>query len=316
MKINLPVFKDEDMKDTVTYQSWCWDIMVYHQARCWDCTLLPYVICSLQGYPGELGRRLGTNSTLDGVIAILDEHYNNVKALDALNQELFQLWMGKKELVSEWWVCLSRHLQILVASFLECFLSEYVVKLKQDHFYGGLPKWFKAMVAYLKASSNEKMYSDYLQVVWEAEKEEAMEPSHNQTTASTSKPKVMSFFPLQKLKGSQPAMTPSPWVAHLEEEGTGKEECAADKDLNGIEGVTEEFIVHLARAVKDTQQEEKHCYHCSRLDHFIHDCLQVMASRTDLHLNQKEGTMQKKGTWAPQRKATMPKGPQDGTPKV
>ena len=29
MKINLPVFKDEDAKDTVTYQSWRWDLMVY-----------------------------------------------------------------------------------------------------------------------------------------------------------------------------------------------------------------------------------------------------------------------------------------------
>ena len=30
---------------------------------------------------------------------ILDEHYNNVKALDASNQELFQLCMGDKERV-------------------------------------------------------------------------------------------------------------------------------------------------------------------------------------------------------------------------
>ena len=32
MKINLPIFRDEDMKDAVTYQSWYWDLMVYHQA--------------------------------------------------------------------------------------------------------------------------------------------------------------------------------------------------------------------------------------------------------------------------------------------
>ena len=73
--------------------------MVYCQAGCQDCTLLPYVICSLQGYPGELVRGSGTDVTLDGVL-ILDEHYNNVKALDAVNQELFQLQMGEKETVS------------------------------------------------------------------------------------------------------------------------------------------------------------------------------------------------------------------------
>ena len=64
--------------------------------------LLPYIICSLQGYPRELVRSSATDITLDGMIAVLDEHYNNVKALDTLNQELFQLQMANKEMVSDW----------------------------------------------------------------------------------------------------------------------------------------------------------------------------------------------------------------------
>ena len=91
MKINLPIFKDKDMKDAITYQSWCWDLMVYHHTRCQDHSLLPYAICSLQGYLGELVKSLGTDITLDDVLTILDKHYNSVKALDALNQELFTL---------------------------------------------------------------------------------------------------------------------------------------------------------------------------------------------------------------------------------
>ena len=97
MKINLPVFKDEDTKDAIMYQSWCWDLTVYHHTGCWDDTLLPYGICSLQGYLGELVRSWGTDITLDDVLTILDEHYNNVKSLHALNQELFQLHMGKRD---------------------------------------------------------------------------------------------------------------------------------------------------------------------------------------------------------------------------
>ena len=54
MKINLPVFKDEDAKDAVTFKSWRWDLMVYCHTRCRDCMLLPKTIKSLQGYPGEL----------------------------------------------------------------------------------------------------------------------------------------------------------------------------------------------------------------------------------------------------------------------
>ena len=113
-----------------------------------------------------------------------------------MNQELFQLCMGEKETVSDWGVCLLRYLQILVASFPEHFPLDCIAKLKHDCFYSGLPKWLKAMVAYLKASTNEEMYSDYLWAVWEAEKDKAMEPSHSKTADSTSKPKAMSFFPL------------------------------------------------------------------------------------------------------------------------
>ena len=121
VKINLPVFKDEDAKDAITYQSWRWDLTVYWCVGCRDCTLLPYDIWSLQGYPSELVQSSSTDITLDDVLTILDEHYNNVKALDTLNQELFQLWMVDKETVSDWGVCLSRHLQVLAASFPDCF---------------------------------------------------------------------------------------------------------------------------------------------------------------------------------------------------
>ena len=112
MKINLPIFKDEDAKDAVTYQSWRWDLTVYQCTWCRDHTLLPYAIRSLQGYPGELVWSTGMNINLDDVLMILNEHYNNVKALDVLNQELFQLWMAVKETVSDWGICLSRHLQV------------------------------------------------------------------------------------------------------------------------------------------------------------------------------------------------------------
>ena len=102
MKINLPDFKDEDAKYTVTYQSYRWDLTVYQHAGCRDHTFLPYAFRSLQGYPVELVQSSGTDITLDNVLTILDEHYNNVKALPTLSQELFQLWMADKETVSDW----------------------------------------------------------------------------------------------------------------------------------------------------------------------------------------------------------------------
>ena len=112
-----------------------------------------------------------------------------------------------------------------------------------------------------------------------------MEPSCSQTTDKASKPKTISFFPLQKLKGTQPTKTPAIRAVHLEEEASKEEVGAKSKDPDRIEGVTEEFIVCLARAVKEIQKDEKQCYHCSSMDHFICKCLLVKATRSATHLN-------------------------------
>ena len=93
-----------------------------------------------------------------------------------------------------------------------------------------------------------------------------MELSQNpwsQVTDNTAKLKTTSFFPLWKLKGSQLVSKMAPMcLVHLEEESTKRDEEMEIKDPEGIDGVTEEFMVCLAWAVKDAQVEEKHCYHC------------------------------------------------------
>ena len=252
--------------------------------------------------------------TLDEVLTILDEHYNNVKALDALNQELFQMRMADKETVSDWGICLSRHLQILAASFLDCFPPDCVAKLKRDHFYGGLPKCLKAMVAYLKAGPQVRTYLDYLRATREAEKEDSIELSQTpktQVTDSPSKPRTTSFLPLRKLKDSQPfPKKPAICLAQLEEEDANEGEDPESDDPNGIEGVTEEFMVQLARAVKDAQTDERCCYHCSSSEHFIRNCPLMKTARDKKQLNRKEGTVMMKGARTPLKATNAMKSPQ------
>ena len=68
-------------------------------------------------------------------------------------------------------------------------------------------------------------------------------------------------------------------MAHLEEEDAGNDEDQGSDDPSRIEGVTEEFMVYLTRAVKDAQADEKHCYHCSSPEHVIHNYPLVKTSR-------------------------------------
>ena len=222
--------------------------------------------------------------------------------------------MADKETVSDWGVCLYRHLQILAASFPDHFPLDHVAELKRDHFYGGLPKQLKAMVAYLKAGPQVRTYSDYLRATREAEKEDSIKLSQSsriQTADGPSKPRTTSFFPLRKLKGNQPfSKKPTIQLAQLEEEDADDGEDPESDDPDGIKGVTEEFMVQLARVVKDAQTDEKHCYHCSSPEHFIHNCPLMKTARDKKQLNGKEGMAMMKGAWTPPTMTSAIKSPQ------
>ena len=107
------------------------------------------------------------------------------------------------------------------------------------------------MVAYLNASQQVRTYSDYLRATREAEKEDSIElpqGHRTQTADGPPKPRTTSFCPLRKLKGNQPLLKkPAVHLAHLEKEDAGDSEDLESDDPGGIEGVTKEFMVHLAR---------------------------------------------------------------------
>ena len=149
------------------------------------------------------------------------------------------------------------------------------------------------MVAYLKVGPQVRTYLDYLRAAREAKKEDSIKLSQSpraQATDGPSKPRTTSFFPLWKLKGSQPfPKKPAICLAQLEEEGANDGEDLESDDPNGIEGVTKEFMVQLARAVKDAQMDEKHCYHCSSPEHFIHICPLMKTARDKKQLNRRRG---------------------------
>ena len=170
------------------------------------------------------------------------------------------------------------------------------------------------MVAYLKVGPQVRTYSDYLRATREAKKEDSIElsqTSRTQTTDSPSKPRTTSFFPLRKLKGSQPfpkkpAIHLHNWRKKMPDNG---EEPESD-DPDGIEGVTEEFMVWLARAVKDAQMDERCCYHCSSPEHFIHNCPLMKTARDKKQLNGKEGMVMAKGARTPPKAVNAIKSPQ------
>ena len=79
----------------------------------------------MQGFPGDLARNLGKDTTLNDVFQMLDEHYVVVMIFDALSKELYSLNQGPQENITEFGVCLLQHIQI--------FQSEYLGRIQQKH---------------------------------------------------------------------------------------------------------------------------------------------------------------------------------------
>ena len=138
-----------------------------------------------------------------------------------------------------------------------------------------------------------------------------------QASNAPPKPRATSFFPLRKLKDNQPILKmPTVHLVHLEEEDASDNEDQESDNPSRIKGVTEEFVVCLARGVKDTQADEKHCYHCSSPEHFICNCPLIKTSSENRQLNCKEGTALRKGSQTPLTTANASKGPQTKFLKV
>ena len=161
------------------------------------------------------------------------------------------------------------------------------------------------MVAYLKVGPQVRTYSDYLRATREAEKEDSIKLSQSsriQTTDGPSKPRTTSFFPLRKLKGSQPfPKKPTIWLAQLDEEDADNGEDTESDDPDGIKGVMEEFMV---------------CYHCSSPEHFIRNCPLMKTARDKKQLNGKEGTVMTKGAQTPPKATSTVKSPQKEAQEV
>ena len=102
----------------------------------------------------------------------------------------------------------------------------------------------------------------------------------------------------------------------LEEEDANEGEDLESNDPDGIEGVIEEFMVQLARAVKDTQTDERHCYHCSSSEHFIRNFPLMKTARDKKQLNGKEGTLTTKGAQTPPKATNATKSPQKEAQEV
>ena len=212
MKVNLPIFKDEETKDAVTYCSWQRDVAIFCHLGWDEQHLLSYIFWSLQGFPGELTRILGEDATLTNVLQTLDEHYGTVMTFDALSKEFYSLKQGSGENVAEFRVWLLQQVQILQSEYLGRIQQEHIEEMKQDHFYKSLNPKYWHMLAHEVDGKHPTSYSDLFLAAWKLERwAEARDPLLLKTTTTRGSnvtwPQVPgNLFPSRKLKGNHTFM--------------------------------------------------------------------------------------------------------------
>ena len=96
--------------------------------------LLHYVFQSLQGFPGDLARRLGKDATLGDILQKLDEHYGIVMIFSTLNKEIYSLKQGSGVNVAKFRVYLSQQAQILQMAYPGRIQPKHVEEMKWHHF--------------------------------------------------------------------------------------------------------------------------------------------------------------------------------------
>ena len=251
-------------------------------------------------------------------LTILDEHYNNMKALDALNQELFQMRMADKE-TSVRLGCLPS-LQTLTNtgsihprpfSPRSHSRTEESSFLWQDFLNDWRQRW---------PTSRWDLRWEHIQItlgppgrlkrrIWLSC---LKAPGPKQQTVHPN-PGPLASFPWGNWRVVSHSLRNLPYAWHNWKKKTPMMvRIQKATTLMEFMGVTEEFMVQLARAVKDAQMDERHCYHCSSPEHFIRNCPLMRTARDKKQLNGKEGMVMAKGAWTPPKAMNAVKSPREG----
>ena len=125
--------------------------------------MLPYILCLLQGFLGNLATSLGEGATLNDVLQMSDKHYSVVMTFYTLSKELYSLKQGLNLNVAESGVHLLQQVQILQSEYPGRIQPEYMEEMKSNHFYEGLTPEYWQMLAHKVDGKHPASYPDLLQ---------------------------------------------------------------------------------------------------------------------------------------------------------
>ena len=258
------------------YEQWRFDVRML-QAGPYDQRTLRYeVIRSLTGVPGNRVRSLGEGTTIDEMLASLDELYGTTMTYGALLARLCQVRQGPKEPTVEYDSRLARAFAVMRQEFPERYAEENIEAKKRDLFYEGLRPEIQNAIEYL---TDQQPPADYSRLLKAARKKEdrTKEAQRNRgAEAAPTNPTPKSTF--RKPWTNTPQARQGTVVA---EEPTGEDYASDEFDQETREeaakialnaSMTAKRNFYGARKAGDTAQRKSGCWNCGEEGHFQREC--------------------------------------------
>ena len=297
-KIEIPKYSGDtntkgDSKE-VSYEAWRYDVTMFREDYS-DSSLLPVVVRSLTGIPGDLARNEGKGLTLTELLGLLDRYYGVVEDVDALMQDLYTATQGKHESVVNF---LSR-----IAAITTKIQRKHPTRLSSvarrkilvERLYGGIRGDLRRAIAYTQDSKTKYSYNELVEIVRRLENdfkvakkgESSSKPVYSSGKYSTAHWKNKAAFSQSRSARVAESETETETAAASESEDSESAPEASGDEPNSSEDtpppeldqwIQEECVarLNLAQAapklVTEFEEKIKRCFTCNDPGHFAREC--------------------------------------------
>ena len=270
--LDMPIFKSTNPGAEVTYTLWRFDVDTFLEQYD-EASMRPHIFTSFHGYPGKWACILdeGKDISVQDLLMHMERTFCNKHDYDAMIRTLYEVQQRDDEMVEEYMLCIHEAVAVICRAYPD-HLPDRGWDLKKDRFYHGLCPYLHDALSFAMAELPEREQArptfDTLYTL--AKKLEAGQPVHTCWYTPSSK----AYRDKHRCY-----LTPTVWVAALEEEGSALSDHVTGEDSESEVEAVGGLNVHLAQVMSHYQLEERQCSVCGSLGHFAKGCPHCKAFR-------------------------------------
>ena len=261
----MPIFKSTDLGAEVTYRLWHFDVDAFLEQYD-EASMHPHIFTSLHGYLGKWAHTLdeGKDISVRDLLIHMERTFGNKRDYDAMIRTLYEVQQRDDEMVEEYMLCIHEAVAVIRRAYPDR-LADRGWDLKKDCFYHGLRHYLYDALSFAMAELPEREQAcptfDTLYML--AKKLEVGQPAH-----------ACRYTPSSEVYRDKHRcyITPTGWVAALEEEGSTLSDQVTGEDSESEVEAAGGISMCLAQAMSRYQREQQQCFMCGSLGHFARGC--------------------------------------------